>query len=66
MLYLVLVGTGMRIQECVSLRRKDFDLEHEKRIKIEIPAMHTKNTDSTYYICKQGSGNVISDQDLNH
>jgi len=42
MLYLVLIGSGMRIQESVALRRKDFDLEWCKRIKIEIPAQFTK------------------------
>src|SRR5437899_3366019 len=42
MLYLVLIGTGMRIQECVALRKGDFDLNHPKRIKIEIPAKYTK------------------------
>ena len=42
MLYLVLIGTGMRIQECVALRKRDFDLNHKKRIKIEIPARYTK------------------------
>lgn len=42
MLYLVLVGSGMRIRECVALRKKDFDLNFSKRIKIEVPAQHTK------------------------
>ncbi len=38
MLCLLLIGSGMRIRESVSLRKKDFDLEYKKRIKIEIPA----------------------------
>lgn len=42
MLYLVLIGSGMRIRECVSLRKMDFDLDFPKRIKIEIPAQYTK------------------------
>ncbi len=33
MLYLTLIGSGMRIQECVALRKKDFDLDYPKRIK---------------------------------
>ncbi len=42
MLYLVLLGSGMRIRELVSLRRKDFDLNNQRRIKIDIPAKFTK------------------------
>jgi integrase len=42
MLYLVLIGSGMRIRECVALRKKDFDLGHPKRIKMDIPAQYTK------------------------
>jgi len=42
MLYLVLIGSGMRIREAVSLRKKDFDMNYPKRIKIEIPAQFTK------------------------
>lgn len=42
MLYLTLIGSGMRIEECVSLRRRDFDLTYAKRIKIDIPAQYTK------------------------
>jgi len=42
MLYLVMIGSGMRIRESVALRKKDFDLEYSKRIKIEIPAQFTK------------------------
>ncbi|WP_371504277.1 tyrosine-type recombinase/integrase [Nitrosopumilus adriaticus] len=54
MLYLVLIGTGMRIQECVSLRKKDFDLKHAKRIKIDIPAIHTKTqTAHTTFVSKE-------------
>ncbi len=41
MLYLTLIGSGMRIQESVSLRKKDFDFSSQ-RIKIEIPAQFTK------------------------
>ncbi len=42
MLYLVLIGSGMRIREAVALRKKDFDLDYQKRIKVEIPAKYTK------------------------
>jgi integrase len=42
MLYLTLIGSGMRIRESVALRKKDFDLKYPKRIKIEIPAQFTK------------------------
>ena len=42
MLYLVLLGSGMRIRETVALRKKDFDLNYSKRIKIEIPPQFTK------------------------
>jgi len=49
-LYLTLVGSGMRIRECVALRRKDFDLDY-KRIKIEVPAKYTKTqTSHTTYV----------------
>jgi len=41
MLFLVLIGSGMRIQETVSLRKSDFDMTL-KRIKIEIPGKFTK------------------------
>lgn len=41
MLYLTLIGSGMRIRECMSLRKKDFDLDCV-RIKIEVPAQFTK------------------------
>lgn len=54
MLYLVLLGTGMRIQECVALRKKDFDLNTFKRIKIEIPAKFTKAlTAHTTFVSKE-------------
>lgn len=54
MLYLVLIGTGMRIQECVALRKRDFDLAHPKRIKIEIPAQYTKTlTSHTTFVSKE-------------
>lgn len=56
MLYLVLIGTGMRIQECVALRRKDFDLDYPKRIKIEIPAKYTKTqTAHTTFVSKEAA-----------
>jgi integrase len=42
MLYLVLIGSGMRIRETVALRKRDFDLNYPKRIKMEIPAQFTK------------------------
>jgi integrase len=55
-LYLVLIGTGMRIRECVALRKKDFCLDHPKRIKIEIPAQFTKNqTAHTTFVSKEAS-----------
>ncbi len=54
MLYLVLIGSGMRIRESVALRKKDFDLEYLKRIKIEIPAEFTKTkTAHTTFVSKQ-------------
>ncbi len=53
MLYLTLIGSGMRIQEAVSLRRKDFALD-KKRIQIEIPAIHTKaQTSHTTFVTKE-------------
>jgi len=55
-LYLTLIGSGMRIQECVALRRKDFDLNYPKRIKIEIPAIYTKaQTAHTTFVSKEAS-----------
>ena len=42
MLYLTLLGSGMRIRETVALRKKDFDQTFPKRIKIEIPPEFTK------------------------
>lgn len=42
MLYLTLIGSGMRIRESTALRKKDFDLSFPKRIKIEIPPQYTK------------------------
>ncbi|MBS3925142.1 MAG: tyrosine-type recombinase/integrase [Nitrosarchaeum sp.] len=54
MLYLVLIGSGMRIRETVALRKKDFDLDYPKRIKIEIPAQFTKTkTAHTTYVSKE-------------
>jgi integrase len=56
MLYLVLIGSGMRIRECVSLRKGDFDVDFPKRIKIEIPAEHTKTkTAHTTFVSKEAS-----------
>lgn len=56
MLYLTLIGSGMRIQECVALRRKDFDLDFTRRIKIEIPAQFTKaQTAHTTFVSKEAS-----------
>lgn len=56
MLYLTLIGSGMRIQECVALKRKDFDPDYRKRIKIEIPAIHTKaQTAHTTFVSKEAS-----------
>ncbi len=55
-LYLTLIGSGMRIQECVALKRKDFDLDYPKRIKIEIPAIYTKGqTAHTTFVSKEAS-----------
>lgn len=56
MLYLTLIGSGMRIQECVALRKKDFDLQFPKRTKIEIPAQYTKSlTSHTTFVSKEAS-----------
>lgn len=56
MLYLTLVGSGMRIQECCALRKKDFDLDHRQRIKIEIPALFTKSqTAHTTFVSVEAS-----------
>ncbi|MEM2160560.1 MAG: tyrosine-type recombinase/integrase [Candidatus Nitrosotenuis sp.] len=56
MLYLVLIGSGMRIQECVALKRKNFDLNYLKRIKIEIPAIYTKaQTAHTTFVSKEAA-----------
>jgi len=53
-LYLTLIGSGMRIQECVSLRKSNFDLSFPKRIKIEIPAQYTKaRTAHTTFVSKE-------------
>lgn len=60
MLYLVLIGSGMRIRECVALRKKDFDLNHLKRVKIEIPARHTKTkTAHTTFVSREASEYLI-------
>jgi len=54
MLYLILLGSGMRIRESVALRKKDFDIQYPKRIKIEIPAQFTKTkTAHTTFVSKQ-------------
>ncbi|WP_268541343.1 tyrosine-type recombinase/integrase [Candidatus Nitrosotenuis cloacae] len=56
MLYLTLIGSGMRIRECVALRRKDFDLSFPKRIKIEIPAQFTKaQTAHSTFVSKEAA-----------
>ena len=56
MLYLTLVGSGMRIQECVALRKKDFNLLFQKKIKIEIPAKYTKSqTAHTTFVSKEAA-----------
>lgn len=53
MLYLTLIGSGMRIQEAVSLRKKDLDI-NKKRIQIEIPAEFTKaQTSHTTFVSKE-------------
>lgn len=60
MLYLVLLGSGMRIRECVSLRKKDFDIGFPKRIKIEVPAHFTKTqTAHTTFVSKEASRYLI-------
>jgi integrase len=60
MLYLVLIGSGMRIRECVSLRKKDFDLDFPKRIRIDIPAQYTKTkTAHSTFISKEASKFLI-------
>jgi integrase len=60
MLYLVLVGSGMRIRECVSLRKKDFDINFPKRIKIDIPATFTKTkTAHTTFVSREASRELI-------
>lgn len=54
MLYLVLLGSGMRIRESVALRKKDFDLRYPKRIKVEIPPQFTKaRTAHTTFVSKE-------------
>lgn len=60
MLYLVLIGSGMRIRECVSLRKRDFDLGYPKRIKIDVPAQCTKTkTAHTTFASKEASRFLI-------
>src|SRR5256712_8046440 len=59
LLYLVLIGTGMRIQECVALRKRDFDLNNKKRIKIEVPARYTKTQAAhTTFVSKEAAGHL--------
>ncbi|EGG41366.1 integrase family protein [Candidatus Nitrosarchaeum limnium SFB1] len=41
-LYLTLLSSGMRIGECVSLRKRDFDVITHDRIAINIPGKFTK------------------------
>lgn len=61
MLYLVLIGSGMRIRECISLRKKDFDLNFPRRVKIDIPAIFTKTqTAHTTFVSKEASKYLIS------
>ncbi len=56
MLYLVLIGAGTRIRETTCLRKKDFDLNYSKRIKIEIPAQFTKTqTAHTTFVSREAS-----------
>lgn len=60
MLYLILIGSGMRIRECVALRKRDFDLSFPKRIKIDIPARYTKTlTAHTTFASKEASKHLI-------
>ena len=60
MLYLVLIGSGMRIRECVALKKKDFDLGFPRRIKIDVPAKYTKTqTAHTTFVSKEASRYLI-------
>lgn len=59
-LYLVLIGSGMRIRECVALKKKDFDLNYPKRVKIEIPAQYTKTkTAHTTFVSKESARYLV-------
>jgi len=71
MFYLVLIGSGMRIREAVALKKKDFDLNYSKRIKIEIPAQFTKTrTAHTTFVSKEAEKSLrphldsLNDKDL--
>jgi len=56
MLYLVLIGAGTRIRETTCLRKKDFDLNYPKRIKIDIPAQFTKTqTAHTTFVSREAA-----------
>ena len=56
MLYLVLIGAGTRIRETTCLRKKDFDLNYSKRIKIDIPAQFTKTqTAHTTFVSREAA-----------
>ncbi|MGI0049476.1 MAG: tyrosine-type recombinase/integrase, partial [Nitrososphaera sp.] len=60
MLYLVLIGSGMRIRECVALRKRDFVLDFPERIKIEVRAQFTKTkTAHTTFVSKESSRYLI-------
>lgn len=56
MLYLVLIGAGTRIRETTCLRKKDFDLNYPKRIKMDIPAQFTKTqTAHTTFVSREAA-----------
>lgn len=55
MLYLILVGSGMRIRETTCLRKKDFSFDM-KRIMINVPAQFTKTkTAHTSFVSREAS-----------
>jgi len=70
MLYLVLIGSGMRIRETTCLRKKDFSFDF-KRIKINVPAQFTKTkTSHMTFVSREASKSLkphlksLEDDDL--
>jgi len=53
-LYHVLTSSGIRIKECVQLRKRDFD-EKTERIKITIPGKYAKNGKQRITFCSKES-----------